>query len=447
MACDENFVKFNNHRNLNIIKSASAMYNRTVNLDTVMEHFQNGRDFQRQGLLEEAAQQFLRVIKLDEHSASAYFNMGAICFQRHRYEEAICYYKDGLKLAPQNVSAHADLGKTYEMLAKWDEALYHLNRALDLHPAHEVAQRRKRRILEEKHKYEMLREQAKSAIEPNFSSKLQTFRKNLIKRNNEESILIDSIPTSDNINTAVIEHFVVNFNGEMLEEVRKAICRLLERIYTELGSEFDYYPQQNIKVFVLHSLPKESSQFLLPQWAVGQYDGSITIVWRAQEKPDLTLLYVVLQHEYVHLLVNMLTNGKCPMWLNEGLARYHSRGLLDSEKKILLQAVKQNRYIPLKHLECNFSHLNKKQVRLAYMESCSVVEFMMENYGMKKIKKLLHSLGMDKSFNKSLMCSLSTAQRRRFMLNSSSDEGQNFGVTSQKELETQWLMWVMDYYK
>jgi hypothetical protein len=143
----------------------------------------------------------------------------------------------------------------------------------------------------------------------------------------------------------------------------------------------------------------------------------------------------------------MLTNGKCPMWLNEGLAKYYSRGLLDSEKEILLQLVKQNRYIPLEHLECNFSYLNKKQIRLAYMESCSVVEFMMKTYGMKKIKKLLHSLGMDKSFNESLMCSLSTAQKRRFMVNSSSDEGQNFGVTSQKELETQWLMWVMDYYK
>jgi tetratricopeptide (TPR) repeat protein len=450
------------------------MYNMAINSDNVMEHFQNGRNFQRQGLLEEAAQQFLRVIKLDEHSASAYFNMGAICFQRHQYEEAICYYKAGLKLAPQNVSAHADLGKTYEMLAKWDESLYHLNKALDLHPTHEAAQRRKRRILEEKHKYEILREQVKSAIEPKFSSKRQTFRfrqaqsggKSLIKRNTEESNLIEAIPTSDNINAAASEHFVVNFNEGVHEEVRKPIYGLLERIYIELGSAFDYYPQQNIKVLVLLcslrsptpsayglrskpvliALPKESPQFLLPQWAVGQYDGSITIVWRAQEKPDLTFLYVVLQHEYVHLLVNRLANGKCPMWLNEGLARYHSRGLLDSEKEILLQAVKQNRYIPLKHLEYSFSHLNKEQVRFAYMESCSVVEFMMETYGMKKIKKLLHSLGMDKSFNESLMCSLRTNQRCRLMVNSSSDGGQTFGMTSQK-LETQWLTWTMDCYK
>ncbi|MBM3239133.1 tetratricopeptide repeat protein [Candidatus Poribacteria bacterium] len=413
------------------------MYNGTANLDTAMEHFQNGRNFQRQGLLEEAAQQFLRVIKLDEHSASAYFNMGAICFQRHQYEEAIGYYKAGLKLAPQNVSAHADLGKTYEMLAEWDEALYHLNKALDLHPTHEAAQRRKRRILEEKPKYEILREQVKSAI---VSSKRQTFRKSLV----EEFSLSEAIPTSDNINAAVIERFVVKFSEGVSEEVRKPICCLLERIYIELGSEFDYYPQQNIKVFVLHTLPKESPQFLLPQWAVGQYDGSITIVWRAQEKPDLTFLYVVLQHEYVHLLVNLLTNGKCPMWLNEGLARYHSRGLLDSDKKILLQAVKQNRYIPLKHLEYNFSYLNKERVRLAYIESCSIVEFMMKTYGMKKIKQLLHSLGMDKSFNESLMCS--QGQTLRF-LRKLRTRGQACGMNSPKELETQWLMWVMDCYK
>ena len=394
------------------------MYNRTTNLDTITEHFQNGRNFQRRGLLEEAARQFLKVIKLDSRSASAYFNIGAIYFQQHRYEEAVCHYKAGLELAPQHASAHADLGKTYEMLTKWDEGLYHLDKALNLNPTHEVAQRRKRRILEEKHKYEMLREQAKSVIE--------------------------SMPTSDNINAVAIERFTVNFDEKVPEQVRIPIHRLLERIYTELGSNFDYYPQQNIKVFVLYTSQEEKLQ-LFPQWAVGRYDGSI--VCQIQEKPNLSLIYVVLQHEYVHLLVNMLTNGRYPIWLNEGLAKYHARGLLNSEKEILLQAVKQNRYIPLKDLESNFSYLHKRQIRLAYMESCSVVEFMIETYGMTKIKKLLHSLRMGKSFNESLICSLSTAKKRRFMVNSPPDEDQVLAMISQKELETQWLTWVMDCYR
>ena len=413
------------------------MYDRTTNLDTAMEHFQNGRSFQRQGLLEEATRQFSRVIKLDSRSASAYFNMGAIYFQQHRYEEAVRHYKAGLELSPQprcpgllaqHASVHADLGKTYEMLAKWDEALYHLDKALDLNPTHEVAQRRKRRILEEKQKYEVFREQAKLAIE--------------------------SMPTSDNINTAVIERFIVNFDEGAPEKVRTSICRLLERMYTELGSKFDCYPQQNIKIFVLHTSQKEKSQ-LLPQWAAGRYDGSIAIVktddfvsrWRAREKADLSLLYVVLRHEYVHLLVSMLTNDQCPAWLNEGLARYYARGLLNSERETLLQAVKQNRYIPLKYLERNFSYLHKEQIRLAYIESCSAVEFMVETYGMTKIKRLLHSLGMGKSFNKSLRYSLSTTKKRRFMVNSPPDEDQAFVVASQKELETQWLAWAMDCYK
>jgi tetratricopeptide (TPR) repeat protein len=112
------------------------MYSKATNSDIVMEHFQSGRDFQQQGLLEKAAQQFLKVIKLDGRSASAYFNVGAICFQQHQYEEAICHYKAGLELAPQNVSVHADLGKTDDMLARWDEALSPVHKALHLNPTH-----------------------------------------------------------------------------------------------------------------------------------------------------------------------------------------------------------------------------------------------------------------------------------------------------------------------
>ena len=390
------------------------MYDRITNSNTIVEHFQNGLNFQRQGLLKEASRQFWRVIELDGHSANAYFNMGAICFQQHQYEEASRHYKAGLELVPQNVSAYADLGKTYEMLGKWDEALECLNNALDLNPNHEPAQRRKRRILEEKHKYGILWERAKSVIE--------------------------SIPDSDNINSTVVERFVVNFDKDVSEEVRTTICRLLVGIYTELGSKFDYYPQQNIEVFVFQNPPRKGPQ-LLPHWAAGRYDGSIAILWREQEKTDLSLLYVVLRHEYVHLLVNMLTNGQYPTWLNEGLARYYARGLLNSEKEILLQVVEQNRYIPLKYLERSFNHLNKSQIRLAYMESCSAMEFMVETYGMAKIKKLLHLLGIGKSFNESLRCSLKIGNRQIF------NEGQIFVMTPQKELETQWLRWVMDCYK
>jgi len=77
------------------------MYKRTTNPDAIIEYFRNGRNFQRQGLLEEASRQFSKVTKLDGRSASAYFNMGAICFQQQQYEEAIRHYKAGLELAPR----------------------------------------------------------------------------------------------------------------------------------------------------------------------------------------------------------------------------------------------------------------------------------------------------------------------------------------------------------
>jgi hypothetical protein len=103
--------------------------------------------------------------------------------------------------------------------------------------------------------------------------------------------------------------------------------------------------------------------------------------------------------------------------------------------------VEQNRYIPLEYLEHSFNHLNKSQIRLAYMESCSAVEFMVETYGMAKIKKLLHFLGRGKSFNESLICSLKKGKRQLF------DESKTSMLPPKKKFETQWLTWVMNCYK
>lgn len=366
-----------------------------MNVDDPRERFRCGKYLRRQGLLEEAAQEFLAVIKLYGCSAGAHFNMGAIRFQQYRYEEAIRHYKEGLKLMPQQASAHADLGKIYEMVGQWDKALCHLNVALKLEPTHLPARRRQCRILEERQIYETLGTQLEVELEAS------PFLKN---------------PGANNL-----PHFTVTYDERVPNAVRIPISHLLELAYWELGDIFDCYPKQQTAVSICYDSQLEYMSSPLPQWAAGRYDGRIILMWRAQQRLNISLLYVVLRHEYVHLLVDILKAARCPAWLNEGLAEYTARGLLNTERETLRRAVTCKHHIPLKQLEQNFNSLDTKQIRLAYIQSCSAVEYMVENYGMSAVKKLLSAFEKSKSLNESFISVLKTTPG---------------------EFEKQWLFWV-----
>ncbi len=383
------------------VKQKTPAKYKVMDSDDQLEHFNQGITLQRQECFEEAAQEFLAALKLNNRSARTHFNLATIRYRQYRYEEAIAHYAAGLEIVPTEAIAHLDLGKTYEMVGEWDKALYHLNKALELKPNHQTALRRIQRVREEKQMYSALL--------------------------GEIYLELKSVREPENADIAELEHFNVKFD-EGMEGIRKPICHLLEHAYVELGRDFDCYPARKIEVSVLCSFNQiqnncvNSTTVEMPRWAAGIYNGGIMLLWRSQKRVNLSLLYVVLRHEYTHLLIDRLTKGRSPAWLAEGLAELKARSLLDTEWQILRKTISTGNRIPLKQLEGNFNKLDKTEARLAYIESRTVVEFMIKNYGMEKIKTLLYYLGMGKSFNKSLASLL------------------GLGC---KELESQWLDWVL----
>jgi len=389
------------------VKKESPSKYKIVDSEYPLEHFNRGIALQRQGRFEGAAEEFLAVLRLNNRSACAHFNLATIRYRQYRYEEAIAHYAAGLEIEPTKTVAHLDVGKTYEIVGEWDKALYHLNKALELEPNNQTALRRTQRVTEEKQLYSSLL--------------------------SEIYLDLELVGEPEDFDITKLEHFDVRFAENMdCEKIRKPICHLLENVYLELGRDFDCYPARKIEVFVLYS----SNQILksgddsvniatskMPQWAAGIYNAGITLLSRSQKRVNLSLFYVVLRHEYTHLLVDRLTKGRCPAWLAEGLAELKARCFLDTEWQMLRRVISTGNGIPLKQLERNFNRFDRTEARLAYIESRAVVEFMVDNYGMEKIKRLLYYLGTGKSFNKSLISTLGVGY---------------------KELESQWLDWVVD---
>ena len=312
--------------------------------------------------------------------ALSHFRQATVSYGQACYVEAIQHYLAGLKFdAAQHHYIYADLAKAYEMVGEWDTALACLDIALRLCPDSPTALRRKARILDEKACYAAL-----VCLEDMQKPPPQEFL---------ERLQLEAIdPSKHTINS---EFFSLTCHSAMHSQTVWNICRLIHRTYAELGEMLGYYPLSPVPISIINTNGTELSQRLLPNWASGCYDGSIQLVFCAVSEPVLGILYALLRHEWVHLLTHHLTNGHCPIWLNEGLAQSFARPMFQSERLNLQQAVETKRLLPFTALSESFSQLPAKYRKLAYIQSTAIVEYFIQQFGLPQIRELLLQLGND----------------------------------------------------
>jgi tetratricopeptide (TPR) repeat protein len=190
-------------------------------------------------------------------------------------------------------------------------------------------------------------------------------------------------------------HFQLSFvDGKQVAELAPRILETLEDAYTELGSELAYFP--DIKVPVLIYLRKDFSAVTnSPDWAGGVYDGKIRLPLGGMHQMT-DQLAAVLYHEYMHVLVHFMTGRRAPVWLNEGLAEMAGRRLSSPPTHHLYQALQRADVLGWEALAKPFSTLPSDKVLLAYEQSYSLVNFMVDRYGWHKISELLESIGKQK---------------------------------------------------
>ena len=322
----------------------------------------------------------MKVVNLGHTNSLAlsHFQQATLSYGQACYVEAIQHYLAGLKLgAAQHHYIYADLAKAYEMVGEWDTALACLDIALQLCPDSPTALRRKARILDEKTCYNTL-----IALEDfNEPPPLQFLEQ------------LQVCPTQFPKQVVHSEFFELTCHSEMNVQTVWNICRLIYGTYSELGEVFGYYPDSPVSVSIANTNGPATSQRAMPRWASGCYDGGIRLAYCAADEPVLSILYALLRHEWVHLLVHHITHGCCPVWLDEGLAQSVARPMFESERRDFQQAVRMDCLLPFAALNTPFNQLPTKYRKLAYIQSTAVAEFLIQQFGFPKIRKLLHQLG------------------------------------------------------
>ncbi len=302
----------------------------------------------KKGDYQAARDSFYEALKYNDEDAAAHLGIGVASVHLKDDAEAERELNRAIALDAKSYGAYEWLGELYYRRDDLESAIAAWEQALTVDPSAEALKKRLERVRKEQ------------KTEKDFSKDYTS-------------------------------HFQIKYEGSEQIETGRIVRNILEDAYSAVGRDLYYYPSGEIQV-ILYSAKQFQEVTDAPGWSGGVYDGKIRIPIGGidKETPGLRKL---LFHEYTHAVIRAIT-PRCPTWLNEGLAQYFEGRDIDSTQAGLLRkAVQSGKIPPLSSLEGSFTGLSGSQAVHAYLFSLSAVRFMVDTFGMYRVKTVLEELG------------------------------------------------------
>jgi tetratricopeptide (TPR) repeat protein len=298
------------------------------------------------------------------------------------YQAARDSFSEALRYNDGAANGHLGLGIAYYHLREDRYAERELTKAAEINPKETTAYQFLGELYYRKDDLETAASYWEKAVELDPSAGNLRARLERIRKEHR---------TEKDFNRDVTSHFLIKYEGREKIEAGRIILRILEDAYGVVGRGLSYYPDHEIQV-ILYTSRQFQEVTDAPGWSGGIYDGKIRIPIGGieQETPGLRRL---LYHEYTHAVVRAIT-PRCPTWLNEGLAQYFEGREIDTRQKEILNRIAQAGKLPsLSNLEGSFMGLNGNQAMFAYLFSLSSVRYMVDSFGLYRVKGILDELG------------------------------------------------------
>jgi tetratricopeptide (TPR) repeat protein len=314
-----------------------------------------------QGSVEQARRYFDGALRFQPDNATVLTYYAALLVRTGNASQALTYAQRAVRAAPDSADAYAVLGYSQQASDRITDAVASFKRSVELRPDPAV----------EKFLAKAEREQN---VETEFSQR----------------------ETS---------HFVLHYEGKQSSEAFRAqVLATLENDYSDLSSTLGTPPRDSILV----TLYTEQAFFDVtraPSWTGALNDGKLRIPVNGLSSVTSDLARV-LKHELAHSFINHLSAGRCPPWLNEGIAQLLEPRTLGSDGRHLSQLFSAEQEIPFNMLEGSFMRLSGTQAYVAYAESLAAVSYMNDSYGMSDIQRILQRLSEGSSTEAALRATI-----------------------------------------
>jgi len=161
----------------------------------------------------------------------------------------------------------------------------------------------------------------------------------------------------------------------------------LEAHFRKIESELDYTPPDPIGV-VLYTQDAFVDITRAPAWVGALNDGRIRVPVEglSNVSPELSR---VLKHELTHSFLTQRTHGRCPVWLNEGLAQWMEGQRSGENAATLVEIYDAKQFMSLGALEGSWMRLSGDSAAYAYAWSLANVEAVVQSGGMTDITRIL----------------------------------------------------------
>ena len=264
-----------------------------------------------------------------------------------QHQEAVTQAEHAAQRSPNSAEALFILGLAYYDSGRFAEAIENWKHSQALHPNEAVTQY-------------LAKAEREATVEGNFSEHEGT-------------------------------HFALRYEGRKTGfRFPSELLYSLDRQYVELQRELGFAPDSTITV-ILYTEQQFFDVTQAPAWSGGLNDGKIRIPVR-----DLSgvtpQLESILRHEMSHSFVHALTRGRCPVWLDEGIAQMSEQRSSSAFAADLAQLIHERKHAPLRYLEGSFMRFSPEQASLAYAESLAATEYLRSTYGMASLRRMLDLL-------------------------------------------------------
>jgi tetratricopeptide (TPR) repeat protein len=314
--------------------------------DEAVEQFQSSLNFARD--------QNLQLANL--------LSLAYIHLVRSQYGAALEYLDRARKISPQSGSVAQLSGWAYYALDRLPEAAEEWKRSQKIQPSREVA----------------------LALEK-------------VERDQE---------TESGFREGQTHHFTIHYQGNATPQLATEILRTLEEHFRSLESQLRFAPAESIAV-VLYTQETFRDITRAPGWAGALNDGRIRVPIRGLESVTDELSRM-LMHELTHSFVVQKTLGRCPTWLNEGLAQYMEGRRSNDSAQALVYTYERHSYIPLQHLEGGWSRFPAAAASFAYAWSLAATEAIIASSGMYGLERFFEHFANESSVEPALREALQT---------------------------------------
>jgi len=305
-------------------------------------------------------------------SAAAQFEVG-----RGQLDEALDDYRAALTLAPNDVTLLLNSGYLHLKRSEYSAALDDLDRAYSIAPdSAEVAK---------------LRGWAYYGLSRLETAVAEWKRSLDIKPDPEVQHALDKasrdVQEEANYRENETAHFILRYNGDATPELAQDILRALEDDFAEISSTLNYTPPEAISV-VLYTNQEFTDITRAPNWVGALNDGRIRIPVDGLGTVTDALAHV-LKHELTHSFLTQKTSGRCPVWLQEGIAQYMEGKRSGAAAASLFATYNEHMDVSLANYEGSWLNLDPDAATAAYAWSLANVEAMIALDGMSQLSLVL----------------------------------------------------------